>query len=182
MDQVTELKAAKSQAATPAPFFVQGRVVDATEVRHRSRDLDVDFVTPKIDLDALISPRTEPGPLFDVKLDEILDFLVATGQAMKRDKNGYLQQAVERISVTNVLPRAMIESQVRMAADYLNKPVSITGLRERISALVGEARKRQRAAAMQSETRKRSASAPVAVHCRLWPAGRQQHQRRQRRV
>jgi hypothetical protein len=121
MNQVTTLTIARSQAATPAPFFVQGKLVEGTEVRHRSRDLDADFVTPKIDLDSLISPRTAPGPLFDVKLDEILDFLVATGQAMKRDRNGHLREAVERISVTNVLPRAMIESQVRMAADYLNK-------------------------------------------------------------
>ena len=34
----------------------------------------------------LITPRTEPGPLFDVKLGEILDFLDATGERMKRDE------------------------------------------------------------------------------------------------
>src|ERR1700741_600848 len=107
--------------AVAAPFFVRGRIVEGTEARHRSRDLGVDFATPQIDLDALITPRTEPGPLFDVKLDEILDLLVETGQAMKRDRNGYLQEAVDRISATNVLPRPVIDSQVRMAADYLNK-------------------------------------------------------------
>ena len=40
---------------------------------------------------------------------------------MKLDKNGYLREAVDRISVTNVLPRSVIDQNVRMAADYLNK-------------------------------------------------------------
>ena len=126
MNQVTVLDPVQGGARTPraatlAPFFIRGKLVEGSEVRHKSRDLGVDFVTAKIDLDALISPRTEAGPLFDVKLDEILDFLVATGEAMRRDKHGYLGEAVDRICATNVLPRVMIEHQVRLAADYLNK-------------------------------------------------------------
>ena len=86
-------------------------MIAGTELRHKSRDLGVDFVTPQIDLDALITPRTEPGPLFDVRLNEILDFLVETGERMKLDKSGYLREAVDRISVTNVLPRSVIEHE-----------------------------------------------------------------------
>ena len=110
-----------SNQATPAPFFVRGKLVAATETRHRSRDLGVDFVTPQLDLDALITLRTEPGPLFDVKLNEILDFLAETGERMRLDRGGYLREAVDRIAATNVLPRSVIEHNVRMAADYLNK-------------------------------------------------------------
>jgi hypothetical protein len=110
-----------AEAAVAAPFFVCGRLVEGDEARHKSRDLGVDFATPRIDLDALVTPRTEPGPLFDVKLDEILDFLAESGEAIRRDKSGHLQEAVDRISVTNVLPRAVIEGNVRMAADLLNK-------------------------------------------------------------
>jgi hypothetical protein len=110
-----------SAKATAAPFFVRGKLLAATEMRHRSRDLGVDFVTPKLDLDALITLRTEPGPLFDVKLNEILDFLAETGHCMRLDRSGYLREAVDRISATNVLPRSVIEHNVRMAADYLNK-------------------------------------------------------------
>jgi len=104
-----------------APFFVRGKLVEGADARHKSRDLGVDFTTPRIDLDALITPRTEPGPLFDVKLSEILDFLVETGQAMQRDEHGHLEACIELISVTNVLPRALIEQNVRMAAAYLDK-------------------------------------------------------------
>jgi hypothetical protein len=123
MNQVLEVtsRPREAVAAVSAPFFVRGRVVEAAEVRHKSRDLGVDFATPRIDLDALITPRTEPGPLFDVKLDEILDFLAATGEAMRRDANGHLETCIDLISVTNVLPRKVIEQNIRYAADYLNK-------------------------------------------------------------
>ena len=125
-----------ADSAVAAPFFVRGRIVEGREARHRSRDLGVDFVTPSIDLDALVTPRTEPGPLFDVKLDEILDFLAASGEAMKRDANGHLREAVDRISLTNVLPRHVIEHQVEMAAAYLNK----ARLREYAEQNLGDAR------------------------------------------
>jgi hypothetical protein len=123
MNDIASLKQRSIDAdhAVPAPFFVRGKVLEGREARHRSRDLGVDFVTPKIDLDSLVTRRIEPGPLFDVRLDEILDFLAASGEAMRRDEKGYLQGAVERISATNVLPRVVIEANVRMAAEYLNK-------------------------------------------------------------
>jgi hypothetical protein len=125
-----------SATAALAPYIVRGKLVDASEVRHTSRDLGVDFLTPKIDLDALITPRTEPGPLFDVKLDAILDFLAATGEAMKRDKSGYLAECVDKTAVTNVLPRAQIEYQIFIAAEYLNK----ARLREYAQQNLGDAR------------------------------------------
>ena len=110
-----------ADSAVAAPFFVRGKVVEGSEARFKSRDLGVDFVSPNIDLDAIVTPRTEPGPLFDVKLNDIVDFLVAGGEAMKRDANGHLKEAVDRIAVTNVLPRSVIEANVRMSADLLNK-------------------------------------------------------------
>ncbi len=124
MNQVIEVRLpspAPSTSSASAPFFVRGKLVEGTAVRHKSRDLGVDFATPALDLDALIAPRTEPGPLFDVKLSEILDFLAETGERMRRDENGYFEACVDRISVTNVLPRIVIEQNVRMAAEYLNK-------------------------------------------------------------
>jgi hypothetical protein len=121
MNQITDPTSRVSDTAVPAPFFVRGKLIEGTEVRHRSRDLGVDFVTPKMELDALITPRTEPGPLFDVPLSEILDFLGATAEAMNADKGGHLREAVDRISVTNVLPRSVLEDNVRMGAHMLNK-------------------------------------------------------------
>ena len=63
--------------------FIRGKLVSGSEVRHRSRDLGADFTTPAIDLDALVTPRSEAPPLLDVKLAEIIDFLVETGERLK---------------------------------------------------------------------------------------------------
>jgi hypothetical protein len=111
----------KREIATSAPFFVRGKVVEGDDVRHKSRDLGVTFATPKIDLDALITPRTEPGPLFDVKLSEIVDFLVETGQRMRPEINPYLQECAERMAITNVMTPKLVDFNLRLAADYLNK-------------------------------------------------------------
>ena len=54
--------------ALSAPHFVRGRLVEEEAVRYRSRDLGADFTTPALDLDALITPRSELPPLLDVKL------------------------------------------------------------------------------------------------------------------
>ena len=62
--------------AIPVSFFLRGEVVTGGPVLHRSRDLGISFATPEIDLDALVSPRSEPPPLLDVPLCEIMDFLV----------------------------------------------------------------------------------------------------------
>ncbi len=109
------------EITTAAPFFVRGKVVEGNDVRHTSRDLGVTFTTPKIDLDALVTPRTEPGPLFDVKLAEIVDFLVETGQRMRPETNPYLQECAERMAVTNVMTPKLVDLNLRMAAEYLNK-------------------------------------------------------------
>lgn len=131
-----DLISAPVDTAIEAPFFIRGKLVEGRDVSHKSRDLGVDFITPKLDLDALIVSRTEPGPLFDLKLSEILDFLEATGAAMRRDAGGHLERCVDRISATNVLPRHLIQANVDMAADYLNK----TKLREYAEVNMGDIR------------------------------------------
>ena len=45
-----------------APFFVRGELVEGDAVRHTSRDLGADFVTPALDLDKVITPRSELPP------------------------------------------------------------------------------------------------------------------------
>ena len=110
-----------ADAAVSAPFFVRGKVVEGAQTRHRSRDLGVEFVTPALDLDAVVSPRTEPGPLFDVPLAEIIDFLVETGQRLDPAKNPFLQECVERIAMTNVMTPAHLDLNLKYAAGVLNK-------------------------------------------------------------
>ena len=56
------------------PHFVQGKAVFGDGAQHQSRVGTV-FVTPTLELDQLVRPRTEPGPAFELPLREILDLL-----------------------------------------------------------------------------------------------------------
>lgn len=108
-------------AAAPVHHFVRGALVRGDGVRHRSRDLGADFTTPVIDLDALVTPRSEPGPLFDVKLAEIIDFLVEAGERLTLKDNPYLQECAERMALTNVLPPHVVTNLFNNAGKYLTK-------------------------------------------------------------
>ena len=107
--------------AVSAPFFARGKLLEGHGAVHRSRDLGVNFATPKIDLDRIVHPRTEVPPLLNVPLAEIIDFLVETGARLVDPANPLIQECVERMSATHILPRALLESQVKMAAAYLDK-------------------------------------------------------------
>lgn len=117
------------EPAVAAPFFVRGKLVTDTTVRHRSRDLGVDFTTPEIDLDELIQPRSELPPLLDVKVDYIIDFLVETGEQLALDRNPYMQEALERVVETNPLPRRVVENLYR-GAPYLLERGMLTSMIE----------------------------------------------------
>lgn len=104
-----------------APFFVRGKVVDSTEQIHRSRDLGVDFVTPNIDLNALVHPRTELPPLLNVPLSEIIDFLCETGQRLVAPDNPYVDACIDRMAKVSLQPRAAVEFMMRNSAEYLDK-------------------------------------------------------------
>ena len=104
-----------------APFFACGELIEGTDAVHRSRDLGVDFATPRINFDRVVRPRTEVPPLLNVPLAEIIDFLVETGQRMTHPGNCFIQECIDRMSRTHILPRRVLEAQVQGAAAYLDK-------------------------------------------------------------
>ncbi|MET8207718.1 acyl-CoA reductase [Streptomyces sp. NPDC005373] len=114
---------AHSPSAAPgvsAPFVLRGRLREGRDVTHRSRDLGVVFTTPSIDLDGAVHPRGEVPPLLDVPLAEIIDFLVETGERIRDPHNPFVRDCVDRMAATHVLPRTVLESQLRGAAGYLD--------------------------------------------------------------
>ncbi|MGB8366560.1 MAG: acyl-CoA reductase [Rhizomicrobium sp.] len=114
--------------AIKVKHFIRGKLVTGDEVRHTSRDLGVDFTTPAIDLDALVTPRSEMPPLYDVKLSEIVDFLVETGERLDLDRNPYLQESLEFVVATNPLPRRIIENLFRRARHFITRDALMAGL------------------------------------------------------
>jgi hypothetical protein len=112
---------ASSGEADLAPFFVRGKLVETADQTHRSRDLGVDFVSPNIDLNALVYPRTEVPPLLNVPLAEIIDFLVEAGHKLADPNNPHVQACIDRIAKVSLAPRGVIEQQLIRASDQLDK-------------------------------------------------------------
>ncbi|MFV8817542.1 acyl-CoA reductase [Haliea sp. E17] len=107
--------------AIAAPFFIRGKLVEGTEHRHRSRDLNADFLSPALDANAIVTPRSELPPLLDVKVSEIIDFLVETGKRLTLDSNPHLRQCLELLSATNPLPRRVVENLYNSAPEMLKR-------------------------------------------------------------
>src|SRR6516165_4285781 len=121
MNAVTETK--QDKGVISAPFFARGKVIEGHDAKHRSRDLGVDFVTPKINLNEVVHPRTEVPPLLNVPLSEIIDFLVETGQKMLSPDNPYMQECFDRMASTHILPRSVVETVSKHAVAYLDKRI-----------------------------------------------------------
>jgi hypothetical protein len=124
MNTLTDLSnppSSDTTAADSAPFFIRGKLVEGADETHRSRDLGVDFVTPKIDLNALVHPRTELPPLLNVKTSEIIDFLVEAGQKLTDKNNPYMDACIERMAKVSLQPRQSVENTMRHATNGLNK-------------------------------------------------------------
>ncbi|MBB3665603.1 hypothetical protein FB384_004561 [Prauserella sediminis] len=122
------------QILVDAPFFVRGTLVGMASAPdgdvHHSRELGVGFRTPQLQLDGLVAPRTELPPLLDTPVAEIIDFLVETGQRIADPSNAIMQECVERMAATHVLPAELLFKQAAYAAQTLDKQ-TLTTLVER---------------------------------------------------
>src|ERR1700727_1343251 len=94
-----------AKALLPTPHVVAGRLQTGADTEYRSRDTGRGFVTPKLDLSQLATPRSTPGPAFDLPVAEIYDFLEETGRALRLDHNPYLQEALEAMTAVSALSR-----------------------------------------------------------------------------
>ncbi|MDE2301330.1 MAG: long-chain-fatty-acyl-CoA reductase [Sphingomonadales bacterium] len=115
---------APSDQAEPvisAPFFIRGELIEGQGVIQHSRDLGVTFATPRIPMDRVVFPRTELPPLLNVPLAEIIDFLVETGQRIMDPKNDIMQECIDRMCSTHILPREVVANSAVHAARYLDK-------------------------------------------------------------
>ncbi|HEY0959042.1 MAG TPA: acyl-CoA reductase [Novosphingobium sp.] len=123
MNTLTELSNPPSAdtSADAAPFFFRGKLIEGADEIHRSRDLGANFATPKIDLNALIHPRTEVPPLLNVPLAEIIDFLVESGQKMLAPDNEHIEACKERMAKVSLQSRKGIDMAMHGAIAYLDK-------------------------------------------------------------
>jgi hypothetical protein len=104
-----------SRAAQVVPHIIKGRLdLDAAE------DFGA-FRCPKIALNDLVWPRSEPGPAFDTPIRGVIDFLVEVGSALDFDKNEYMQEALECSLTHNALERRIVESIYRSVPHFFDR-------------------------------------------------------------
>lgn len=103
------------------PHFIRGKLVWGEDTEYLSRDFGVPFATPRLELNELFVPRSEPGPAFDVPLSEIIDFLVETGKHLTLETNEYLQESLEMTLQVSALPRRIIENTFARPGQFLTR-------------------------------------------------------------
>ena len=101
-------------ATVSAPFFLAARWSRApTSATGRATSASTS-PRPRLDLDALVTPRTELPPLLDVPLAEIIDFLVETGQRLVRSRQRASCRSARPHGVhATSLPRSVVENHRR---------------------------------------------------------------------
>lgn len=99
-------------SAIKIAHVVRGRVVHDAEVEYTTR-VGESFMTPRLDLDDLVWPRSQPGPAFDVPLADVLDFLGETAKNLDLDTNPYLREAVDEMTSISPHSRRLVENQYR---------------------------------------------------------------------
>lgn len=107
MNAVMNPPAKPDHAPVPLCHVVKGRTVIGSDCEFGPAHAR--FTTPRLDLNALVWPRAEPGPAFDTPVSEIMDVLVETGQWITADPQGLFAQALEYTIRSSPLPAAVLE-------------------------------------------------------------------------
>lgn len=111
---------AKTEAkATQIVHVIKGEVQTGADVQFGSGATT--FFTPKLDLRTLVWSRLEPGPAFGVKLSEILDLLVATGEALRKDEGGFMAEAAERMLFNSPYDAGIVKRSYERLAIAFNR-------------------------------------------------------------
>jgi hypothetical protein len=107
--------------AMPVPVchVIKGETVAASDLEYGPPHAR--FATPRVDLDALVWPRQDPGPAFDVPLAEIMDVLVETGRWLTADPQGLVAEALEFSVRTSPLPRSLLERSYASLGRLFNR-------------------------------------------------------------
>lgn len=118
-------------SATPVEVchFVRGRLDDSHDIVRPAPE-GLEFVTPRLNPDDLVWTRGDGFPAADLSLDEVLDFLVATGESLRRDDRGYISDALERISRVNPLGGGQLRRQMDAALGLFDRELMTAEYRQ----------------------------------------------------
>ena len=119
LGQSTDLKPAG--AVVSAPFFLRGELVEGQEVVHRSRDLGVSSRRRRSPWTGWCTraPRCRRCSMSRSRRSSTSWSRPASGSSTPATPS--CRTCIDRMAATHVLPRAVLEAQVKGAAAYLDK-------------------------------------------------------------
>jgi hypothetical protein len=94
------------------PHVIRGQVIQDA-VTEYSLPNGMRFATPALDLDQLVWPRTEPLPAAEVPLAEVIEVLAATGEQLRTDASGILQEVFAALEAVSPYERQVLETCYR---------------------------------------------------------------------
>jgi hypothetical protein len=95
-------------SALEVPFVIGGEIIlGATEAFGEGAGR---FLTPRIDPDRLVVPRSIQGPSYQVPIAHIIDFLQEVGVQLAADKHGYLAEARDAMERTTDLSTRILDA------------------------------------------------------------------------
>ncbi len=121
-------------SAIRVPHVVRGKTAFGDDVSYQSRDMGAAFGTPALDLDHLAWRRSEPLPMLDIPIAEVIDFLARVGPALDFDKNEYLRHAHDGMTKVSALGSRVLENCYRDLPFMFRKEV----LEAEVKANIGD--------------------------------------------
>jgi hypothetical protein len=128
MQKVTEaIKEQELLPTIPIKFVIRGEVIESSDVVYTSRDGSMSFSSPSpikyLDKIILRDPSSLINDFSGITVQEIIDFLVETGEALDFDKNTLMQEACEFTTPFSGLTPSIIESAYRSAPMFFTEPL-----------------------------------------------------------
>jgi Acyl-CoA reductase (LuxC) len=105
--------------AVQVPHVVKGERLTGTNCEYGRAGAR--FVTPALDLNALVWPRNTAGPAFDVPVAEIIDLLAQVGDWLGEDPKGLVEQALASARRTSPLPVEVVDRSYEQLPKVFNR-------------------------------------------------------------
>ncbi|KOS56697.1 acyl-CoA reductase [Rhodococcus rhodochrous] len=109
----------KNTTSVSVPHFVKGEVQLGSDLTHGRGEHQ--FSTPALDLNQIVWTRQEPGPAFDVPVDEIIDLLVEVGNRISQDPDGAFERALGFAKQSSPLPSEVVERSYHFLPNTFNR-------------------------------------------------------------
>jgi hypothetical protein len=119
-----------------APAFVRGRLITDNLVRFGGRRVGEEFYAPDPASFVDQLPEKDPGALrdlYDLRLDDILDYLVELGRRLDLSKNEYLQESLEHSAAISDMTYSVLKHSYCQLAAWMSREM----LYEMVNTAIG---------------------------------------------